>query len=39
MTSLEKLDRLMKREGIIVAPGCYDALGAKLIEKSGFEAL
>jgi len=39
MTSLEKLDRLMKREGIIVAPGCYDALTAKLIEKSGFEAL
>lgn len=39
MTSLEKFDRLMKREGIIVAPGCYDALTAKLIEKSGFEAL
>lgn len=39
MTSLAKLDRLMKREGIIVAPGCYDALTAKLIEKSGFEAL
>lgn len=30
-------DRL-KREGILLAPGCYDALSALLIEQAGFEA-
>lgn len=39
MSHLEKLNQLMKKKGIIVAPGCYDALTAKIIEKSGFEAL
>jgi methylisocitrate lyase len=29
----------LNQKGIIVAPGCYDALTAKLVEKSGFEAL
>lgn len=39
MAHLEKLNLLMKKKGIITVPGCYDALTAKLIEKSGFEAL
>jgi methylisocitrate lyase len=30
---------LMEREGLIVAPGAYDALSARLIEWAGFEAL
>jgi 2-methylisocitrate lyase-like PEP mutase family enzyme len=30
-------DRL-KKPGLIVAPGCYDALSALLIERAGFEA-
>ncbi len=37
MTGLEKPDPLKKREGIIAVPGCYDALTAKRMEKSGLE--
>lgn len=29
----------IKQDGIIVAPGCYDAFSAKLVEEAGFEAL
>lgn len=29
----------MKRDGIIVAPGAYDGLSAKILEKVGFEAI
>ena len=25
-------------DGMVVAPGCYDALGARLIEQAGFDA-
>jgi 2-methylisocitrate lyase-like PEP mutase family enzyme len=28
----------LKRPGLIVAPGCYDALSALLIERAGFDA-
>jgi carboxyvinyl-carboxyphosphonate phosphorylmutase len=31
------LKSLLQKDGIIVAPGCHDALGAKIIEKVGFE--
>ncbi len=30
---------LLKREGIIVAPGAYDGISAKLIESAGFPAI
>ncbi len=39
MEARKSFSQLMQREGIIVAPGCYDALTAKLIERAGFEAL
>jgi len=29
----------LSEPGIVVAPGCHDALGAKIIEKAGFEAV
>jgi 2-methylisocitrate lyase-like PEP mutase family enzyme len=32
-----KLRTLLDRPGISVLPSCYDALGAKLIERAGFE--
>lgn len=30
---------LLDKEGLIVAPGCHDAFGAKIIEHVGFEAV
>jgi len=33
------LRRLLERKKILVAPGCYNALTAKIIEKVGFEAV
>lgn len=35
----KNLRQLLKRKKLIVAPGAYDALTAKLIEGTGFEAL
>lgn len=32
------LRRLIERKRILVAPGCYNALTAKIIEKAGFAA-
>ncbi|WP_248313129.1 isocitrate lyase/PEP mutase family protein [Bosea sp. F3-2] len=29
----------LRRPGIVVAPGCHDALGARIIERAGFEAI
>ena len=34
-----KLSRLLHQDGPLVIPGVYDALGAKIVEKSGFEAM
>ena len=31
-----KLKEMLRKDGIVVAPGAYDALTAKLIEISGF---
>jgi methylisocitrate lyase len=39
MDTRKRFTQLMQRKGIIVAPGCYDALTAKLIVRAGFEAL
>ena len=33
----EKFNKLLEKKGIIIAPGCYDALSAKIIESTGFE--
>ncbi|MDI6601718.1 MAG: oxaloacetate decarboxylase [Thermoanaerobacteraceae bacterium] len=33
----EKFNKLLEKKGIIIAPGCYDALSAKIIENAGFE--
>ena len=32
----ENLKKILDRKGIIVMPGCFDALSAKLIEREGF---
>ncbi len=39
MDSINKLSDLIKKDEIIVLPGVYDVLSAKIAEKSGFEAL
>ena len=33
------LRSLMEKPGLIVAPGCHDALGARIAEKLGFRAV
>lgn len=35
----KRLRKLLQEERIIVAPGVYDAIGAKLVEMIGFDAL
>src|SRR4030095_14018256 len=37
MTSAERLRMLLERPGILVMPGCHDAMSARLIEEAGFE--
>jgi 2,3-dimethylmalate lyase len=39
MTAAAKLRQLLREPGIIVAPGAYDCLTAKLIERQGFSAV
>lgn len=39
MRRTSALRKLLEGKGIIVAPGAYDALSAKLIEEAGFSAL
>lgn len=38
MEKTTALRRLLERKRILVAPGCYNALTAKIIERAGFEA-
>lgn len=38
-SSGHKLRQLLERTGIIVIPGVYDCLGAKLVEQLGFEVV
>ncbi len=33
----DKLQKLLNQKGIVVMPGCYDALSAKLIEREGLD--
>ena len=37
MTPVERLRALLERPGILVMPGCHDAMSARLIEEAGFE--
>lgn len=37
MLKTAKLKKLLEKPGIILAPGIYDAIGAKLVEKAGFD--
>jgi len=37
MTSAERLRALLERPGILVMPGCHDAMSARLIQEAGFE--
>ena len=36
-TPADKLRELLDRPGILLMPGCHDAISAKLIEEAGFE--
>jgi len=38
MSARAKLQKLLDDPGIIVAPGVYDAMTAKLVERAGFDA-
>ena len=37
MTPAARLRELLNRPGILVMPGCHDAMSARLIEEAGFE--
>jgi carboxyvinyl-carboxyphosphonate phosphorylmutase len=37
-TSRSSLQELLARGEMVLAPGCYDALGARLVEEAGFDA-
>jgi len=39
MNKRVKFRQLLNKEGIVVAPGAYDALSARIIEKAGFDAV
>jgi 2-methylisocitrate lyase-like PEP mutase family enzyme len=36
-TAADRLRALLQRRGILVMPGCHDAMSARLIEEAGFE--
>ena len=38
MTPRQTLRQLFKRNQLLVAPGCFDGLSARLVEEAGFEA-
>ena len=38
MTPRQTLKQLLKRNKLLVAPGCFDGLSARLVQESGFEA-
>ena len=37
MTPADRLRALLERPGILVMPGCHDAMSARLIQEAGFE--
>jgi 2-methylisocitrate lyase-like PEP mutase family enzyme len=38
MSPRQTLKRLLKRNQLLVAPGCFDGLSARLVQEAGFEA-
>src|SRR5512145_2667933 len=38
MNSRQTLRKLLQRDKLLVAPGCFDDLSARLVEQAGFEA-
>src|SRR5574341_1299778 len=38
MSPRQTLKQLLKRDKLLVAPGCFDGLSARLVEEAGFEA-
>ncbi|HEX5021375.1 MAG TPA: isocitrate lyase/phosphoenolpyruvate mutase family protein [Candidatus Binatia bacterium] len=38
MNSRQTLKQLLQRDKLLVAPGCFDGLSARLVEEAGFEA-
>jgi 2-methylisocitrate lyase-like PEP mutase family enzyme len=38
MNSRQTLRQLLQRDKLLVAPGCFDGLSARLVEEAGFEA-
>src|SRR5436853_7601979 len=38
MNSRQKFKDLVRRDKLLVAPGCFDGLSARLVEEAGFEA-
>jgi 2-methylisocitrate lyase-like PEP mutase family enzyme len=38
MNSRQTLKQLLQRDRLLVAPGCFDGLSARLVEEAGFEA-
>jgi len=38
MNSRQVLKRLLERDELLIAPGCFDGLSARLVEEAGFEA-
>lgn len=38
MNSRQRLKQLLRRDQLLVAPGCFDGLSARLVEAAGFEA-
>jgi len=38
MNARQTLKALLKRDKLLVAPGCFDGLSARLVEEAGFEA-
>ena len=37
MTPADRLRELLRRPGILVMPGCHDAMSARLVEEAGFD--
>jgi 2-methylisocitrate lyase-like PEP mutase family enzyme len=38
MTQVARFRELLRRDGMVVAPGAYDCITARLIERAGFDA-
>ena len=39
ISAADQLRELLKRPGLLIMPGCYDAMSAKLVQAAGFEVV